>query len=102
MADGGGNPEGQNIGPTASMVGRRVDFGKAGEGQGLAWGIEVDIDISDKLVRCRFEEGSFKIPDHVTKIKFLELAPQEALLPGQRTIRSKLKPIDKIRGGHLW
>lgn len=88
MSEGGE----QNIGPTASMSGRRVDFGKAGEGEGLAWGIEVDIDISDSLVRSRFQETSFKIPDHVKTIKYLELAPQEALPPDQRTIRSKMKP----------
>lgn len=80
------------VGPTASMSGRRVDFGKPGEGDGLAWGIEVDIDISDSLVRSRFQEYSFKVPDHVKKIKYLELAPQEALPPEQRTIRSKMKP----------
>ena len=99
MAGDGGNIEGQNIGPTASMAGRRVDFGKAGEVGGLAWGVEVDIDISDNLVRSRFQETSFKIPDHITKIKFLELAPQEALSPELRTVRSTLKPVDKIRGG---
>ena len=98
-SDAGGNAEGQNIGPTASMAGRRVDFGKAGEGEGLAWGVEVDIDISDNLVRSRFQENSFEIPEHITKVKFLDLAPQEALPPDQRTIRSKLKPVDKIRGG---
>ena len=92
MAGDGVNTEGQNIGPTASMAGRRIDFGKVGEGEGLAWGIEVDIDISDNLVRSRFQETSFKIPDHIKKIKYLELAPQEALPPDQRTIRSHMKP----------
>lgn len=82
----------QNIGPTASMSGRRADFGKAGEGEGLAWGVEVDIDISDSLVRSRFQEGLFKIPDHVETIRYLELAPQEALPPKQRTVRSSIKP----------
>ena len=80
------------FGPTASMTGRRVDFGKPGEGEGLAWGVEVDIDISDSLVRTRFQEYLFKIPDHIKKIKYLELAPQEALEPKLRTIRSKMKP----------
>lgn len=82
----------QEIGPTASMSGRRVDFGKAGEGQGLAWGVEVDIDISDSLVKYRFQGESFNIPKHINKIKYLELAPQEALPPEQRTIRSHMKP----------
>lgn len=87
-----GDVSNQEIGPTASMSGRRVDFGKVGEGEGLAWGVEVDIDISDSLVRARFQEGSFKIPEHIKQIKYLELAPQEALPPEQRTIRSKMKP----------
>ena len=78
--------------PSATMSGRRVDFGKPGEGEGLAWGVEVDIDISDSLVRARFEEQSFEIPNHITKIKYLEMAPQEALPPNLRTIRSKMKP----------
>lgn len=99
MASEGG--EAQNIGPTASMSGRRVDFGSVGEGIGLSWGIEVDIDISDSLVRARFQESSFKIPSHITKIKFLELAPQEALDPSLRTVRSTLKPVDKLEVGHL-
>ncbi len=82
----------ENVGPIVSMAGRRVDFGKAGEGDGLAWGVEVDIDISNSLVRTRFQESSFKIPDHIKNVKFLELAPQEALPPEQRNIRSKMKP----------
>lgn len=88
----------QIIGPTASMAGRRVDFGKPREGEGLAWGVEVDIDISDSLVRARFQEQSFEIPKHIKKIQYLELAPQEALPPEQRTIRSNIKP-HSIRGG---
>lgn len=88
----------QIIGPTASMSGRRVDFGKPGEGDGLAWGVEVDIDLSDNLARARFQESSFKIPSQINKIKYLELAPQEALSPEDRTIRSNIKPRS-IRGG---
>lgn len=88
----------QNIGPMASISGRRVDFGVPGEGEGLAWGVEVDIDITDSLVRARLEESSFKIPSHIKNITYLELAPQEALPPDQRTIRSKIMPRS-IRGG---
>lgn len=89
------------VGPSASMAGRRVDFGKAGQGEGLAWGVEVDIDISDRLVRARFQESSFTIPDHINTIKYLELAPQEALPPEQRTIRSKMKPRSVLGSSSL-
>lgn len=95
----GGGVEGQNVSPFAGMSGRRVDFGIPGEGDGLSWGIEVDIDISDSLVRARLEDNSFKIPSHIKKITYLDLAPQEALSPDERTIRSTLKPKDSIRGG---
>lgn len=81
----------QIIGPTASMAGRRVDFGKPGEG-GLAWGVEVDLDISDALVRAKLKAYSFIIPDHIKYIKYLDLAPQEALPPKDRTIRSDFTP----------
>lgn len=91
----------ESIGPTASMSGRRVDFGRVGEDDGLAWGIEVDIDISDRLARSRFQGDAFKIPDHVKAIKYLDLAPQEALPPDQRTIRSKRKPHSFFGGSLL-
>lgn len=72
---------GEVAGPTSAMSGRRVDFGKAREGDGLAWGIEVDIDLSDSLAKARFQEMKFEIPTHIKHIKFLELTPQEALPP---------------------
>jgi hypothetical protein len=73
-------------------------FGKRGEGEGLAWGIEVDIDLSDPLVRARFEGDLFKLPPHITKIKYLDLAPEEALPPKDRIIRSEMKPHSIIQG----
>jgi hypothetical protein len=84
----------QTIAPTASMSGRRVDFGEPHTKEGLAWGIEVEIDLSDSLVRARFERDSFKLPSHITKIIYLDLAPEEALSPEDRVIRSKVKPHD--------
>lgn len=82
----------QVVGPAASMAGRRVDFGTPGKAEGLGWGIEVDLDITDTLARYRIEGSCFKLPPHIKKITFLDLAPQEALPPNQRTIRSTIRP----------
>jgi len=90
--------EGQELKSTPSMILEEADFSKSHEGKRAAWGLEVEIDISDSLVRSRFQENVFKIPAHITKLKFLDLAPQESWPPNERNIRSKMKQRS-IRGG---
>lgn len=78
--------------PLTDIVGRMVEFGKPGEGEGLSWGIEVDLDITDPRVKRAFGDRNITIPNNIKKIKYLDLAPQEALPADLRTIRSELGP----------
>lgn len=69
------------------LTGRRVDFGKPGEGEGLSWGIEVSIPIDDKI-RKDMKNAGYLIPDKITTIQFLDLRPQESLPKKLRNIES--------------
>lgn len=69
---------------------RIVVFSEPHTKEGMAWGIEVDLDISDRLPRSRFYQSGIEIPRNITKITYLDLAPQEALPKKLRTIRSKV------------
>lgn len=72
--------------------GRTVLFGEAHTKEGLAWGIEVDINISDDLARARFKQSGISIPNNIKNIAYLDLAPQESLSRKLRTIRSNVPP----------
>jgi len=83
-----------------SGMGQVVEFGQPGEGGGMAMGVEVELDITEP-VRNIFSRNLIKIPQNVTKIVYLDLAPQEALPPDERTIRSKFKPKSFLAGSAL-
>ncbi len=66
------------------LSGRMVTFG---EGENIAWGIEVDIPVTAD-VKNYLANYDIELPQSVLNIKFLTLSPQESLTPEQRTIRS--------------
>ncbi len=72
------------------ITGRRVDFGKPGEGEGLAWGIEVSIPVDSKI-RDDMKKAGILLPEHVTEIDFLDMRPQESLPKKLRNIESNHK-----------
>lgn len=67
------------------LSGRLVTFG---EGDNMAWGIEIDVPVDDGL-RKYLHESSVTLPPRIKKIKFLTLSPQESLSPELRNIHSK-------------
>lgn len=69
------------------MTGRRVDFT---EGLPLAWGIEIDLPFDAQMREQIAKNVKIKIPERVTKLKFLTLNPQESLPYGLRNIDSDL------------
>ncbi len=70
---------------TKELSGRLVTFG---EGEDLAWGVEVGIPVEKEAKEFLAGYG-IQLPDAVTTVRFLTLVPQESLPPEQRTIRSQ-------------
>lgn len=73
-----------------------VEFGSPDAPEGLAWGIEINFDITSPLVKRVFSGSRIKIPPKITTITYLDLCPQEELPPSMRTIRSKFKPGQSV------
>ena len=66
----------------AKISGRRVDFPSK---EGLAWGIETDIPVTS-TIREELNREYISIPETITTIKFVHLAPQENLSKRLRTV----------------
>ncbi len=84
------------------LSGRLVTFG---EGENMAWGIEVDIQVTSDL-RAYLAEQKIHLPDNIKNIKFLTLSPQESLpkdlrnIPSTREIDSRLQFIADVTRNH--
>lgn len=69
----------------AKLSGRRVDFKSE---EGLSWGIEVTLPIDSFLRKELSVRLGIAIPPEIKTIKYLDLAPQEALYPKDRNIQT--------------
>lgn len=67
-----------------NIHGKLVTFG---EGENMAWGIEVNIPITEETKSSLIDYG-FAVKN-LRRITILDLSPQESLRPNERTIRSK-------------